>query len=113
GPWLGGAYSFVACLGRLTIDHASLSRRSAVLLLIETSPTFRCSLRFFHTLRENLLHILAPSWFAVSGHHLSPRSMVGENCLACSVASARDVQQLLTNQALLHAACLAGHGMFS
>ena len=27
---LGGAYSFVACLGHLTIDHASLSRRSTV-----------------------------------------------------------------------------------
>ena len=26
----GGAYSFVACLGHLTIDHASLSRRSTV-----------------------------------------------------------------------------------
>ena len=26
----GGAYSFVACPGRLTIDHASLSRRSTV-----------------------------------------------------------------------------------
>ena len=25
-----GAYSFVACFGRLTIDHASLSRRSTV-----------------------------------------------------------------------------------
>ena len=28
----GGAYSFVACLSPLTIDHASLSRRSAVSL---------------------------------------------------------------------------------
>ena len=27
----GGAYPFVACLGHLTIDHASLSRRSTVL----------------------------------------------------------------------------------
>ena len=26
----GGAYSFVACLNHLTIDHASLSRRSTV-----------------------------------------------------------------------------------
>ena len=26
----GGAYSFVACLSHLTIDHASLSRRSTV-----------------------------------------------------------------------------------
>ena len=26
----GEAYSFVACLSRLTIDHVSLSRRSAV-----------------------------------------------------------------------------------
>ena len=26
----GGVYSFVACLSRLTIDHASLSRRSTV-----------------------------------------------------------------------------------
>ena len=25
---VGGAYSFVACLSHLTIDHASLSRRS-------------------------------------------------------------------------------------
>ena len=29
GGW-GGAYSFVACLSHLTIDHASLSRRSTV-----------------------------------------------------------------------------------
>ena len=26
----GGAYSFVACLGHLAIEHASLSRRSTV-----------------------------------------------------------------------------------
>ena len=31
GGWGGGAYSFVACLSHLTIDHASLSRRSTVL----------------------------------------------------------------------------------
>ena len=30
GGGTGGAYSFVACLSRLTIDHASLSRRSTV-----------------------------------------------------------------------------------
>ena len=30
-PWGGGGvYSFVACLSHLTIDHASLSRRSTV-----------------------------------------------------------------------------------
>ena len=30
GGWGWGAYSFVACLCNLTIDHASLSRRSTV-----------------------------------------------------------------------------------
>ena len=29
--WGGGGFSFVACLSHLTIDHASLSRRSTVL----------------------------------------------------------------------------------
>ena len=40
GRWrgAGGAYSFVAYLSHLTIDHASLSRHGApFLLLIETS----------------------------------------------------------------------------
>ena len=35
----GGGHSFLACLDRLTIGYASLSRRSSVLLL-ETPPTF-------------------------------------------------------------------------
>ena len=42
------------------------------LLLIEAPSIFRCSLRFFHILHRNLLHILSPSSFAVCGHHLSP-----------------------------------------
>ena len=74
GGW-GGKSSFVACLSRWTIDHASLSRRSTVptTVLIETPPTFGCSLRFFHILHKNCLLILSPSRFAVCGHHLSPR----------------------------------------
>ena len=50
----GGGYSFVACLSRLSIDHASLSRRHAVpiLLIIEIPPAFGRPLRFFHVLHK-------------------------------------------------------------
>ena len=43
------------------------------LLLIETPATFGCALRFSHMLHRNFLLILSPSWFAVCGHHPSPR----------------------------------------
>ena len=43
------------------------------LLLIETPPTFRRSLRFFRVLHRNCLLILSPFCFTVCGHHLSPR----------------------------------------
>ena len=37
----GGGYSFVACLSRLTLDHASLSRRGTVpTTIIEAPLTF-------------------------------------------------------------------------
>ena len=70
-----GAYSVVACLSDLTIDHAYLSRRSTVPTpnsLIETPPTLGRSLRFCHIFHWNCLLILSPSCFAVCGHHLSP-----------------------------------------
>ena len=46
------------------------------LFLIETPPTFGCSLRFSHILHRNCLLILSPSCFAVCGHHLSPRTAI-------------------------------------
>ena len=66
-------YSFISGPSRVAIDHTSFWRRSAVLLLIETPPTFGRSLRFFHILHRNCLLILSPSCFAVCGHHLSPK----------------------------------------
>ena len=48
----GGAYSFVACLGHLTTDHAFLSRRS---ILTETPPTIWAFVRcvfLFHMVRK-------------------------------------------------------------
>ena len=43
----GGGYSLVDCFGGLTVEHAFLSRRSTVpLLLVETPPTF-AALRTF------------------------------------------------------------------
>ena len=73
--WVGGwGYSLVACLSHLTIDHASLSRRSTVRrLLVETPPTFGRSARVIHMLHENVLLNLSPSCFAVCSHHQSPR----------------------------------------
>ena len=71
----GGAHSLVACLSRLTVDHAPLSRRSTVPTpLIDTPPTFGRSSRFFsiHYIKNCLL-ILSPSSFAVCSHHISPR----------------------------------------
>ena len=69
-------YSFVACLSHLTIDHASLSRRSTVPTpIVETPPAFGCSLRFSPPMLHKKLfaHLLPRSCFAVYGHHLSPR----------------------------------------
>ena len=70
-----GAYSFVACLSHLTIDHASLSRQS-------TTPTPARHLQhlgahyvfFFHILHRNFSITLSLSCFAFCGHHLSPRT---------------------------------------
>ena len=72
---MGGGYSFVSCLSHLTIDHAFLSDGAPFLLLIESLLRFGRSLRPFHLLHRNFLHILSPSCFAVRGHHLpvSPR----------------------------------------
>ena len=50
---------------------------ASFLLIIETPPTFRRSLRFFHTLHRNLLHILSPYCFAVYAHHLGVSNKQG------------------------------------
>ena len=73
-----GRYSFFARLGHMTIDHASLSRRSTFLLLIETPPTIGRSSRCFHILHttRNFWLVLSPSCEAVCGHHLSPRTAI-------------------------------------
>ena len=54
----GGVLFFVGCLSHLTIDHASLSRRSTV---PTPSRHFGCSLRFFHVLHRNICFVLSPS----------------------------------------------------
>ena len=68
-----GAYSFVDCLDRLTIDHASLSKRSTV-------PTANRNNSNIWALSKFLTHVtffffffaLFPSSLAVCGHRLSP-----------------------------------------
>ena len=69
----GEAYSFVACLSHLTIDHASLPRRSTVPTpnrhLQQLGAHYASST--YHI--EMVLLILSPSCFAVCGHHLPPR----------------------------------------
>ena len=72
----GRAYSFFACLRDLTIDHASLSRRSTVPTPNRDTSNFGRSLRFFHVSQRNCLLILSPSCFAVCGRHLSPRKAI-------------------------------------
>ena len=72
----GGAYSFVGCLSHLTIDHASLPRRSTV-------PTsnkrhlqqFGAHYVFFPMYYRDTFcfRILSPACFAVCGHHVSRR----------------------------------------
>ena len=70
----GGTHLLLAFLSHLAIDHAHPFRDGApFLLLIETPPTFGCSVRFFHILHKKCLLILFPSCFAVCGHHVSPR----------------------------------------
>ena len=76
----GRAYSFVACLRRLTNDQASLPRRSTV-------PTPERDTRniwalitffFFHILHleQKKKVILSPSCLAFCGDHLSPRRAI-------------------------------------
>ena len=68
----GGAYSFVACLSNLTIDHASLSRRSTVPTPNrDTSNIWALITRLPYTTSKNCLLILSPSCFTVCDH-LSP-----------------------------------------
>ena len=64
----------VACLGRLTVDHASLSRRITV-------PT---SDRDAFTIW--VLNTLSPSCFAACGHHLSLSTAIGFSLL-CSASN--------------------------
>ena len=101
GEGARGAY-IVACLSKLIIDHASLTRGgrgggvlicccpqviwpltthpfrdgAPIQLLIETPPTFGRSVRLFPILHRNCLLITSPSCFAVCGHHLSPRMAI-------------------------------------
>ena len=67
--------SFVACLNHLTIDHASLSRRSTVLTPDgDTSSIWAFDTFFFFPFTTYFFFLtLSPSCFAFCGHHLSPR----------------------------------------
>ena len=78
-PWGGGGGgdSFVACLSHVTVDHASLSRRSTVPTANRKHLQHLCALStflpcFFHVTFYKIL-ILSPPSMAVCGHHLSPR----------------------------------------
>ena len=80
------AYSYVARLSRLTIDHASLSRWSTVstthffrdgapfLLLTETPPTVGRSLRCFHILHTRYIFFAIPTSITFVFRRLWPPS---------------------------------------
>ena len=57
----GGGYSFFACLGGLTMDQVTLSRRSTTPTPNGDSSKIWGSLCFFHTVHENIGIILSPS----------------------------------------------------
>ena len=63
----GGAYSYVACLSRLTIDHASFSRRRTVPTPDRDTSNVSALITIFHIFRENCLPILSPSCFESQG----------------------------------------------
>ena len=69
----GDAYSFVACFSRLTIYHASLSRRSTVSTPNKDASNTWALITFFPCTRITywyFLLIVSPSCFTVCGHHL-------------------------------------------
>ena len=72
GRWTRG-YSFVACLSNLTVDHASLSRRSTVPTPNRDLQHLSAHHVFFICLHRFFLLMLSPCCFAVCGHHLTPR----------------------------------------
>ena len=76
-----GAYSFVVCLSHLTIDNASLWRRSTAV----PTPNSRdisniLDPHYFipiHYVRQTFAYLIPSSCFAVCGHQLSPRRWRG------------------------------------
>ena len=84
----GGVFICVH-VSRLTIDHASLSRRSTVPTPNrDTSNIWALITLLPYTQHRNCLLILSPSCFAVCGHHLSPRiaivfSLLSESTKLC------------------------------
>ena len=72
--WGGAAYSFVVCLSRLAIDHASLSRQSTVPAPNrDTSKIWALFIFFPYITWKAFCYLISPSCSAACGHHLSPR----------------------------------------
>ena len=70
----GGAYPFVACLSHMTIDHASLLRRSTVPTPNRDTSNFWALITLFLYITSKLFANLIPFVFGrLCGHHLSPR----------------------------------------
>lgn len=71
-----GGYPFIAVL-RMTIDHASLSRRSTVASPHEATSYHPDLLAFHPDIAQQPFRYLIPSCFAVCGHYLSPGIAIG------------------------------------
>ena len=84
----GGGYSFVACLSHLTIDHASLSRRSTVPTPIRDLHHLGAHDVFFpYVTLETFWFILSPSCFAACAHHRSYCRSPRIRATVCSMLS--------------------------
>ena len=76
----GAAYSFVACLSPLTIDHA---RQSAVPTPNrDTLQHLGAHYAFSMYHNQSCLLMLSPSCFAACVHHLSPRTAIVSSLLS-------------------------------
>ena len=79
-----GAYSFVACLSHLTVDHASLSRRSTVPAPNRDTSNIWAPIQkvsFMYYLETIRLSCDISFLLAVCGHHLPP----DDDCFLASV----------------------------
>lgn len=92
----GGTYSFVACLSRSTIDHASLYRLTTVPTPARVASKIQVLSNFRPYITQKLLDVSSSMYSAVCGHHVSPSlAIASRGCLMHQTFPATFVHEIV------------------